>query len=312
MNKYIKEVSENIYSFNLEKFMSTQGLIYHKYELNDVGINLIDKYLFQILEEIHEVNNSSNKEKQAEELIDVIMYLGSTYYTMVDTTTFNCRTINTNNEKLDVKKFMDNLFSAIISARRMYPERKWHKKYSKDEIIRNRNKIFSEIVIYQIQKIVRLLLTNYDAETIDNLINKKQEFIGKLKETNDITTNETLRRVIINKVYKNKKNKKLYTVMSIGKHSGNIMNFTRINKKKARRLYDDGATLYIVPCKVYLELKGAWIRPCDLKKSDVEEEYKGFADLAATYSFDSRVNNFEYYNCNYELGSYTAFYTLDE
>ena len=35
----------------------------------------------------------------------------------------------------------------------------------------------------------------------------------------------------------------------------------------------------------------------DISKADEESS-----------TFDKRVNNFEYYNCNYELGYYTSFY----
>jgi DNA polymerase elongation subunit (family B) len=180
MDKYIQEVSENIYKFDLGKFLRTQGLIYHKFELEAKGIDLIDKYLFHILEEIHEVNNELNEKEKAKELIDVIMYLGSTYYTLFQYDDFDYKVITTGIEKIDVKCTTDKLFATLINARRMFPERKWHKEYKEENIISDRNVIFSEIIIVQILRIVELLLTNYDLESINTMIENKQRFIKHL------------------------------------------------------------------------------------------------------------------------------------
>ena len=132
---YIEELSENLYSFNLKEFLTTQDIIYNKFKLDGDGIDLIDKYILQILEEIHEVNNSTSPQEQAEELIDVAMYLGSTFSTLfpvlpIDEITL--KVVSTNNDRIDVKRTMDKLFSSLMSSRRMFPERKWHKKESND------------------------------------------------------------------------------------------------------------------------------------------------------------------------------------
>lgn len=73
--------------------------------------------------------------------------------------------------------------------------------------------------------------------------------------------------------------------------------FTRISKRRAENLYNQGETIYIVPCKVYPSNDNHWIKPYDIKLSnDID-------------SFDRVVSSFEYYNCNYnETGKYTAFY----
>ena len=84
--------------------------------------------------------------------------------------------------------------------------------------------------------------------------------------------------------------------------------YRRIRKDKARRLYNDGKTVYIVPCNVYPDNSNPWIKPFELKKATIDKQYEGYDELKQLYSFDSRINNFEYYNCNYELGYYTAFY----
>lgn len=82
----------------------------------------------------------------------------------------------------------------------------------------------------------------------------------------------------------------------------------RINKKVARRLYNEGHSVYVVPCKIYPSFTGGWLAPIELNKSRIEEEYAGSPILIELYDFDSRVNNFEFYNCCYELGYYAAYY----
>lgn len=85
-------------------------------------------------------------------------------------------------------------------------------------------------------------------------------------------------------------------------------NYSRISKGKARKLYNNDTAVYIVPCKVACSDSNMWIKPFELTLKQVTDEYKGFDDLIKFYSFDNRINDFEYYNCNYELGYYTAFY----
>ena len=79
--------------------------------------------------------------------------------------------------------------------------------------------------------------------------------------------------------------------------------YKRIRKNEARRLYDDGATIYLLPCKVYPDDDHPWIKPNELKKRD---EYT-IGNL-----FDKHIDAFEYYNCNAELGYYTAFYIKED
>ena len=69
--------------------------------------------------------------------------------------------------------------------------------------------------------------------------------------------------------------------------------YKRIRKDEARRLYSDGETVYILPCKVYPDDNHPWIRPY---KMDIRP-------------FDEFVNEYEYYVCNTaELGFYAAYY----
>lgn len=87
-----------------------------------------------------------------------------------------------------------------------------------------------------------------------------------------------------------------------------IEGWVRISKQKARKLYDEGQTVKLCPVKAH---------PCnkyyplsfDINKGDKFEIEPFDWEL----KFDSRVNNFEYYNCqDNELGKYSAFYVRRE
>ena len=78
-----------------------------------------------------------------------------------------------------------------------------------------------------------------------------------------------------------------------------MSNFIKVNKTKAKNLYNKGINVYIVPFKVYPNYNNMWIQPIMINNFTNE-------------NFDSRVNNFEYYNCNYELGYYTSFYIAED
>lgn len=87
-----------------------------------------------------------------------------------------------------------------------------------------------------------------------------------------------------------------------------IEGWIRISKQKARKLYDEGQTVKLCPVKAH---------PCneyyplslDINKGDKFEIEPFDWEL----KFDTRVNRFEYYNCQYaELGKYSAFYVRRE
>jgi len=72
--------------------------------------------------------------------------------------------------------------------------------------------------------------------------------------------------------------------------------WTRISKRKARQFYEAGKTIRVVPHKYRPDNK--WLKMDFVKREE-------------SYGFNSRVESFEYYNCNFEVGYYSAFY-IDE
>ena len=87
-----------------------------------------------------------------------------------------------------------------------------------------------------------------------------------------------------------------------------IKGWTRVSKAKARKLYDEGQTIRVCPCKVN-PANEFYPLSYDMNVADVfdPEPYDW------EKKFDTRVNRFEYYNCQYnELGKYSAFYVRKE
>jgi len=71
----------------------------------------------------------------------------------------------------------------------------------------------------------------------------------------------------------------------------------RIQKRKARSLFNKGRTVYLVPSKL-----------------NPESPFVGYIGVNKDRSgdFDKAVNAFEYYNCTNETGRYAHFYTDNE
>lgn len=75
------------------------------------------------------------------------------------------------------------------------------------------------------------------------------------------------------------------------------MTVKRINKRVARKLFDEGKEFWIVP---RLQDPLHWGNLINFKgASNYYDDYT---------SFDALVNAFEYYNCDNERGTYSAFY----
>lgn len=84
------------------------------------------------------------------------------------------------------------------------------------------------------------------------------------------------------------------------------MNYKKVNKPTARKLYNNGLTIYLLPCKVSdtaLTSKNSWVSPVEISL---------FACAHSANKFDRTVNEYEYYNCNAELGYYASYYVTEE
>lgn len=85
------------------------------------------------------------------------------------------------------------------------------------------------------------------------------------------------------------------------------MNYKKVNKPTARKLYYEGISIYLIPCKVSEvcldDTQKTWVKPCIINMFTTDESEN---------KFDRAVNNFEYYNCNAELGYYARYYVTEE
>ena len=75
-----------------------------------------------------------------------------------------------------------------------------------------------------------------------------------------------------------------------------VNGYVRISKQAARRMYEAGETVYLVPCRFV---------PGNCWGLMYDANYYNWNKCEP---FDTVVNAFEYYNCNRETGRYTAFY----
>lgn len=72
----------------------------------------------------------------------------------------------------------------------------------------------------------------------------------------------------------------------------------RINMRQARKLYNEGTAIYLLPSKIILG--SVWFLPIRISLDSYDPG-----------SFDAEVNTFRYYNCTTETGKRVHFYVED-
>lgn len=215
--------NNNVYKFKLGSFLDAQYLIADKY-MDKLEIykdmDVLDKYILHTMEEIWEVKHAEDELEFYEELSDVIMYLGSMY------------SILSFRNKLDVNKEEDMFLTAtnvnsnfsvsdivdeIISIRRFYPERKWHKN-EKNEVDNSEVDIISmNLLKNMIRNFVNIMILNTDFDFNDYVYNKQQMLIR------DYTIESKVRTLKPMTVYRHFKDK-LYVVIGESLPSSELKN----------------------------------------------------------------------------------------
>ena len=84
----------------------------------------------------------------------------------------------------------------------------------------------------------------------------------------------------------------------------NMGGYVRISKATALAKFNSGNIIRIVPCK-YIP-NNNWIT-YDADPEYLAKNYEGSGETL-TQMFNTVINSFRYYNCNYEVGYYPAFY----
>lgn len=75
------------------------------------------------------------------------------------------------------------------------------------------------------------------------------------------------------------------------------VNVKQVNKVLARRLYNEGKTIFLNACN--MRINNMWTTPCPISKGN--EAWSGD-------SFDGRVNEYQWYNCDNERGKYANYF----
>lgn len=74
----------------------------------------------------------------------------------------------------------------------------------------------------------------------------------------------------------------------------------QVSKPTAEKAYNNGQTIYALGCN--LAFDNMYFSPCPLNKADRVQET----------SFAAEVNEFKWYNCDKERGSYPIFFVVAE
>ena len=190
--------------FNLELFSTIQSRIVNKYDAPEelsysvIGsgafIALFDKYLFHCIEEVIETRDEFKKGMQCktikEEMVDILLYLGSMNYIIkLNLEYFHMATdLNINLDYYTTKAYSKETFDSklmeviqlLVDQRRMFPQRKWHKPATEMPEIQMKytlKTLYSKNI--NAMKIVLSLLLDsslVDVNEINMLINTKQTF----------------------------------------------------------------------------------------------------------------------------------------
>ena len=81
--------------------------------------------------------------------------------------------------------------------------------------------------------------------------------------------------------------------------------YIRVNRKRAKRAYNDGATVIIAPVYANMYYHGAQMWTM-ISKMELFKRYDEVID------FDKFMNEYEWYNCQYnELGKYAKYFIYE-
>lgn len=75
----------------------------------------------------------------------------------------------------------------------------------------------------------------------------------------------------------------------------------QIAKQRARRLYEQGKTIYLQSCN--MRFNTMWQSACPMSKESCQW---------GEHTFDSLVNEYIYYNCDQERGKYPNYFAKKE
>jgi len=75
----------------------------------------------------------------------------------------------------------------------------------------------------------------------------------------------------------------------------------KVNRNRAKRMFSEGSRIYLLPCKV--ALGNPFINPISFQTDEFTQDERCKLD-----NFERYVDQYEYYNCCFELGNYPSYY----
>lgn len=200
--------------FELNKFIDGQDKIWTKYDSIEQGLDLIksekdfinnfDRYIVHTLEEIYEVSEARDVEDMVEELIDVLMYLGTMYAIVRENaklnfsdvrfkTTFQNELINPTTDTHTFEEMTSMILFDLMNIRRLFNKRKWH-KYSEEmtkEQKLNAIDVMESKLRHSIKHLLSFILDTVFSQTndfynyVDGVLYNKQQFVINLQGKNE-------------------------------------------------------------------------------------------------------------------------------
>lgn len=179
-------INEEFIKFKFTDFIIKQKKITKKFPCPyKTNYDIIDKMINAVTEECYEILIANNLEEEQDELVDVLMYLGSFYNEMYFLNFLKEFPDDSNKnefnlykkefkESINIEKMIRNLYS----IRRFFPERKYHKSYKKEDIIEFRYIMCLNII----EETIKFILENnvFDYEEFDKKLINKQDYILSL------------------------------------------------------------------------------------------------------------------------------------
>ena len=87
-----------------------------------------------------------------------------------------------------------------------------------------------------------------------------------------------------------------------------MANYKRVNKPTARKMFNMGCSILLLPCKVndsivFEENYGGFFQPITINITTCGHD---------SNKFDRTINEVEYYNCNAEVGYYLHYFVSEQ
>lgn len=81
---------------------------------------------------------------------------------------------------------------------------------------------------------------------------------------------------------------------------GNECEVMQVSKRKAEKVYNSNKNIWVHPCN--MTINNVWQTPYFFNKALLDTKYSDAP------TFDNLINQYQYYNCNNQVGNYPIFF----